>query len=162
MSENGCYIGPGSLIVGFSIKQYFLQKVEKNYLKDVTLGMKRYEFAATFPPSNCAQKSYRLFCFQCANCQILSMSSSGLVLEEAAFQAASDFIVVAPSSLKITQMFWYTTRKAEQAGVKAGLLDNFSNTYFNDKKQTSRCHILHLLPWANHLNLLNPSSSSVK
>lgn len=27
---------------------------------------------------------------------------------------------------------------------------------------SSRCHILCLLPWAKHLNLLHPSSSSVK
>lgn len=82
-------------------------------------------------------------------------------------RGTSDFLVlswespsVTPSSLGTTRTCCCSARKAGNADVKGGSRDNSSNIFLMIR--SGCCHILCLLPWAKHLNLLHPGSSSVK
>lgn len=65
-----------------------------------------------------------------------------------------------PSILGTTRMCCYSATRAGNADVKEASWDNSSNIFLMIR--SSCCHVLHLLPWAKHLNLLHSSSSSMK
>lgn len=65
-----------------------------------------------------------------------------------------------PSILGTTRMCCCSATRAGNADVKEASWDNSSNIFLMIR--SSCCHILHLLPWAKHLNLLHSSSSSMK
>lgn len=141
MHVDGCRIGPHTLNLGIGVKWCFLRCVKPEGGMEKKISLWTHKLSAQ-TSSVVSRTTYFV-----SSCRIPSMPTWVLVLEEAACPSCIWFYALG--------LYLLPSQKLPRcADMLPGELSNFFKCIFNDKVQIGRCRILHLSPWANHLNLL--------